>query len=237
MILVNSKQSLTDLELCKDKLLAFHSEALIAPIFRDVVKSLDKLQTFLLLLFNESFAKLPLEVLADLFLKLQRIGAVLEECRRVRPNDVSGPGFGSADNLVITFFKYFYMNWEKGLRELEKERNKKQLSNENDKKRWGNEPTLNLDLDSNPAFDQSVKNILKKNRDKMEWKQFEGFMKRTIDTVRKLDDFFMPSTSNILFIKLDYLYSQLNLKKPKNRNKKSKTENKPLQREICLMSL
>lgn len=195
-ILANARQSLADLEACKDKLLAFHSEALIAPIFRDVVKSLDKLQTFLFLLFNESFAKLPLEVLADLFLKLQRIGAVLEECRKVRPGEVTGPGFGSTENLVITFFKYFYMNWEKNLRELEKERVKKQKpSDAEHPKRWGNEPTLNLDLNSGESFNQSVKNILKKDRDKEQWKKLEDFMKKSFDTVRKLDDFFIPKLS------------------------------------------
>lgn len=195
LILANAKQSLADLQLCKDKLLAFHSEALIAPIFRDVVKSLDKLQTFLFLLFNESFAKLPLEVLADLFLKLQRIGAVLEECRRVRPHDVSGPGFGSMDNLVITFFKYFYMNWEKSLRELEKQRNRGLAPGEHNKQRWGNDPTLSLSLDSDLGFGQSVKNILKKGRDRASWKSLQAFMHMTFDTVRRLDDFFVPSNS------------------------------------------
>jgi hypothetical protein len=227
-LLGSAKQSLGDLEMCKDKLLAFHSEALIAPIFRDVVKSLDKLQTFLFLLFNESFAKLPLEVLADLFLKLQRIGAVLEECRKVRPSEVSGPGFGSTENLVITFFKYFYMNWEKNLRELEKERTKGVSSSEKDQpKRWGHEPTLNLDLSSESSFNQSVKNILKKRRDKETWKKLEEFMKKSFDTVRKLDDFFVPPTSR---------FCSRNPKKAKRKSTRNKKGRRRLQNGIWWMS-
>lgn len=197
-LLSNSSQVLSDLETCLPKLLAFHNESLIAPIFRDVVRALDKLQTFLFLLFNEAFSKLPLEVLADLFIKLQRIGEALSQCRAVKPDDA--PEYGSADTLLLTFFKYFYMNWEKELRALEKAVEPALLA----LKTKEGVVSIGLGHGSQSDLEIALKQMLKNRRPRALWKRVSEFMNRTFTTLNRLDKFFITSKgrATIFLIKI-----------------------------------
>lgn len=204
-LLSNSHQVLTDLETCLPKLLAFHNESLIAPIFRDVVRALDKLQTFLFLLFNEAFSKLPLEVLADLFIKLQRIGEALAQCKAVCPDD--SPEYGSADTLLLTFFKYFYMNWEKELRALEKSVEPALLALK------GKEKAANVGLGAGAYSDLEIglKQMLKNRRPRALWKRVSEFMQRTFVTLKRLDSFFIKSIGKIHFLLSYFIFPAHNL--------------------------
>ena len=97
------KTSLDNLNMCKDKLIEFHSEPLISPIFNDVSKYLREIQNYLFLHFYDNNSKLGLDLLGDVFIKLFNILWILE----LMAAGSSAPGPSNAlENLMLTFFKY-----------------------------------------------------------------------------------------------------------------------------------
>lgn len=97
------KTSLENLNICKDKLIEFHSEPLISPIFNDVSKYLREIQNYLFLHFYDNNTKLGLDLLGDVFIKLFNILWILE----LMAAGSSAPNPSNAlENLMLTFFKY-----------------------------------------------------------------------------------------------------------------------------------
>ena len=193
-LMQNGQKTLRDLESCKEKLLAFHSEPLIAPIFKDVLQKLKKVQTYLFLLFNESFAKLPLEVLSQLYLKLEKINNFLQECQsRVSHKDLN-INLTSTESLTLTFFKYFYMNWEKNLRIIEKN-----CESLNKQKKIFESPVINLKFATYEDFTKEMKKVLSVNRSKESWRIYKNFMDKTFDIILLLDNHFIKRDGNLIF--------------------------------------
>lgn len=98
-ICTNSVQNLNN---CKDKLLEFHNEPLIAPIFIDVTKYLKEIQNYLFLHFHDNYSKLSFDMLTDLFYKLFNITVLIDICSKINKNLKSSIAI---DNIITNFFK------------------------------------------------------------------------------------------------------------------------------------
>ena len=100
--------SLENLNSCKDKLIEFHKEPLIAPIFVDVSKYLKEIQNYLYLHFHDNYSKLTFEMLGDLFFKLFNITTLIEVISKIDTNISSSI---TIDNIIGIFFKNLHSNF------------------------------------------------------------------------------------------------------------------------------
>lgn len=97
------RKSLDSLNMCKDKLIEFCREPLIAPIFADVNKYLKEIQNYLFLHFYDNNAKMGFELLSDAFTKLANIVMLTD---LMNPTKKQTTGQNSIENLIVIFFKY-----------------------------------------------------------------------------------------------------------------------------------
>lgn len=97
------RKSLDSLNLCKDKLIEFCKESLIAPIFADVNKYLKEIQNYMFLHFYDNNTKMSLDLLSDAFIKLANIIWLND---MMNPSKKTQNNQNSIENLILIFFKY-----------------------------------------------------------------------------------------------------------------------------------
>lgn len=97
---------LANMGICKTKLFDFHSEPLVAPIFRDLAKHLQLIQSLLALHFYDNHSKMEPDLLGDLFGKLFHVTSFLEEMRKLSPSVADKALNISLDSLCANYFKF-----------------------------------------------------------------------------------------------------------------------------------
>lgn len=112
------RDSLENLVLCKDKLLEFCKEPLIAPIFCDVSRYLKEIQNYLFLHFHDNNCKLGFGLLADLYFKLFSVTNLVDVIEGVSRKSI--PSSISVDNITLNFFKHIFNNFLGVLEKLKK---------------------------------------------------------------------------------------------------------------------